>query len=105
MADTGDGGLTLLQGAVAIGTILGAALAGFLSAKGKARLSGENVEWFFDGPVVKALDILQGIYRENAEGRREQREAADETNKRLDKQIDILNDIRNCVTRERPPRR
>jgi hypothetical protein len=69
------------------------------------RSSGEGVEWYFDGPLGKALDALQGIYREAVEARREQRTFADERNKKLDVQTDLLRDIKECVTRERTRRR
>lgn len=110
MADPGDGqaGFTLLQGAVAFGAFLGGALAAFLGAKAKGRRSsGDGVEWFYDGPIAKALETLQGIYRVLVQSREDQQRFANENNKKLDDQTDILRDIKDCITRERSssPRR
>lgn len=101
MADPGDGqgGFTIVQWATFFGTFIGGALAAFVGVKAKTRrTAGDGVEWFYDGPVAKALETLQSIDRETVEARREQREAADE-------QTDILRDILNSVTREGPRRR
>ncbi len=108
MPNPGDGqaGFTIVQWITFVGTFVGGALAAFVGAKVKTRrTSGEGVEWFYDGPVANALKIFQGIYTETVEGRREQRQLSEERNKKLDEQTNILRQIKECITREWPPRR
>lgn len=108
MPSPGDpqGGLTIIQWITFFGTFVGGVLLALVGAKVKPRrTSGEGVEWFYDGPVAKALEIFQGIYRETVEGRREQREFSEARNKKLDEQTNILRQIKECITREWPPRR
>lgn len=105
MADPVDGlgAFPIIQAAVAGVITIGGAIAAWRGLVSKTRhRTGEGVEWFFDGPIAKALDTLQSIYRETVEGRKEQQKFADERNKKMDDQTEILRDIREGLTRERP---
>ncbi len=78
-----------------------------------------GVQWWWDGPVGKALETLQGIYQVSKESRADRQRIADETrealqrfaderNHKMDEQAAILRDIRENtrdIRTGRPTRR
>ena len=65
------------------------------------------VQMFFDGPLIKALDLLQGIYRLMVELRAEIGKFADERNRKMDEQTQLLREIKDLLAHppQSPPRR
>lgn len=105
--------LTLLQYALGLGTVVGSSIAAFIGVKAKMRrkdehrTSGPGTEWFFDGPIGRALETLQGMARTLDEARAENRRFADERNKKLDVQTELLREIKDNTgeVRSNRPRR
>lgn len=52
--------------------------------------------WYFDGPLIKALEALEGIYRETKEFRREADEA---TKERRDQHREHMTAVRELIDR------
>lgn len=98
MPESGEGP-TLLQLMMAAGTFVGAALLALVGTRKKQQSDG--VEWFFDGPLVKALETLQGIYRETVRMREDNQRFATENNQKLDQQIELLREIKDLQSRRR----
>ena len=92
------GAFPIIQLAVAAVVGIGGAIAVWKALTVKPRrTAGEGVEWFLDGPIAKALDRLEGIYRELRQMREDENRHAHEANEKLDELIDL--------TRDRPHRR
>ena len=92
--------LTFLQYALGVGTAIGAALAAFIGVRAKTRrrddppaTAGAGVQWFLDGPIGKALDLLDGIYREIKQQREDHQRYANENNRKHDEQTALLRDL------------
>lgn len=89
------GDFPIIQIAVAAAIAIGAAVAVWRGASGKPKNGHDfdnGVQWFFDGPIGKALDLLQAIYRVLTEIRVDQQRFADENNRKLDEQAKLLRD-------------
>jgi hypothetical protein len=107
--------LTVVQIVLWFGTFAGGAMAAFLGVRAKLRRNGNGdpreprrsigggVEWFWDGPVGKVLEILQAIYREQKQIREDAARHADERNRKMDEQTGILREIEDN-TRDRSGR-
>ena len=99
MADPSEslnfGPFVIVQAAVAAAIGLGIAASWLRGEKSKGRASSSpnGVSLFFDGPFVKALDILQGMYREFCEMRAENKETVAEFRERHEKELDLLREI------------
>ena len=63
------------------------------------------VQMFFDGPLIKALDLLQGIYRLLVELRADLARFANERNEKMDEQTQLLREIAELLKYPTPPRR
>lgn len=92
----GLGAFPIIQIAVAGAIAAGAVLAWYRGERSKPDPGGlpPGASWFFDGPIIKALETLQGIYRVLGEMRADNARFAHEHNEKLDQQIDLLRQIR-----------
>ena len=130
MPDPANESFTILQIVTYIGSAVGGAIAAFLGVRAKQRRNGERddhpnrnaargVQWWWDGPVGKALEVLHDIYtvltetrsdrqRIADEARADQQRFADERNRKMDDQIALLRDIEHNtrdIRSGRPTRR
>lgn len=82
----------LLQWALYAGAFVGSIIAIIAGVRAKSKpddvpaipTAGRTVEWFMDGPIAKALETFQGIYRELQQQGKDQQRFANERNQKLD---------------------
>jgi len=90
-----------VAGAIAVGTVFG--IWKGLSGKSKTEATaGPGVQWFLDGPIGRALDILAGIYREIKQMREDNQRFANERNLKMDETNGLLRDIKERSAPRRP---
>jgi hypothetical protein len=89
----GLGPFVIIQAAVAVAIGLGIAASWFRGEKSKGRSASGGVQVYMDGPLVKAIDILQGMYRVLGEMRAENKETVAEFRNRHEAELELLRDI------------
>jgi len=87
------GPFVIIQAAVAVAIGLGIAASWFRGEKLKGRSASGGVQVYMDGPLVKAIDILQGMYRVLGDMRTENKETVAEFRQRHEAELDLLRDI------------
>ncbi len=90
------GAFPIIQVAVAGAIAIGAVLAWYRGERAKSDNTGglpPGATWFFDGPIVKALESLQGCYRVLTEIRTDNQRHADEERRRDEEMTDILREL------------
>jgi hypothetical protein len=60
-----------------------------------------SARWFFDGPVQRALDTLEGTYREIRELRKEFGESERDTRERHKEHMEVMRDLTDRLPRRR----
>jgi len=88
--------LPIIQAAVIIASTVAGVM---LWLRGEKRTREQNgglppgASWFFDGPIVKALESLQGCYRILGEIRADNQRFAEEERRRQEEMTEILREI------------
>lgn len=92
-------GLPIVQAAVIIASAVAGVLLWLRGEKNKTNSTAESgalppgSTWFFDGPIIKALETLQGCYRVLTEIRTDNQRHADEERRRDEEMTDILREL------------
>lgn len=92
-------GLPIVQAAVIIASAVAGVLLWLRGEKNKTNSTAESgglppgSTWFFDGPIIKALETLQGCYRVLSEIRTDNQRHADEERRRDEEMTDILREL------------
>lgn len=90
------GAFPIIQIAVAGAIAVGAVLAWYRGERRKDPTAGglpPGASWFFDGPIVKALESLQGCYRTLQEIRQDNQRHADEQRRREEEQSELIREL------------
>jgi hypothetical protein len=87
------GPFVIIQAAVAVAIGLGIAASWFRGEKSKGRSTSDGVQVYMDGPLVKAIEILQGMYRVLGEMREENKDTVAEFRQRHEAELNLLREI------------
>lgn len=92
-------GLPLVQAAVIIASAVAGILLWLRGEKNKTNATAESgglppgSTWFFDGPIIKALETLQGCYRVLTEIRTDNQRHADDARRRDEENIELMREL------------